>query len=138
MAVMVQHAKRIMVSFCRSHPSAIITELIRDLQVQMHDSASVVSHCRPQSVEIISAELQPSDFPPFFCVACGQHEVRGDGEGLEGEESTVRWRSAVRRKEPTPVPLPVPSDKQYFASLKTLLNLPVKQLVPLHRWSEHC
>jgi hypothetical protein len=33
MAVMVQHAKRIMVSFSHSHASAIITELIRDLQV---------------------------------------------------------------------------------------------------------
>ena len=36
MAVMVQHAKRIMVSFSHSHASAIITELIRDLQVCLH------------------------------------------------------------------------------------------------------
>ena len=35
MAVMVQHAKRIMVSFSRSHAAAIIAELIRDLQVTL-------------------------------------------------------------------------------------------------------
>ena len=34
MAAMVQQAKRIMVSFSRRHASAIVAELIRDLQVQ--------------------------------------------------------------------------------------------------------
>lgn len=33
--VMVQQAKKIMVSFSRTHPSAIVAELIRDLQVCM-------------------------------------------------------------------------------------------------------
>ncbi|CAI8040481.1 Protein furry homolog [Geodia barretti] len=124
MAVMVQHAKRIMVSFSHSHASAIITELIRDLQ----------------SVEIISAELQPSDSPPFYCMSGGQGEGRREREGKreakgsEGEEWSVRWRSAVRGREGSPVALPVPpSFKQHFASLKTLLKLPVRQLVPLHR-----
>lgn len=33
--VMVQQAKKIMVNFSRTHPSAIVAELIRDLQVHM-------------------------------------------------------------------------------------------------------
>ena len=35
MAAMIQQAKRIMVSFSRSHSSAIVAELIRDLQVRV-------------------------------------------------------------------------------------------------------
>lgn len=87
----------------------------------------------PQSVEIISAELQPSDVPPFYCMSSGQGEGKKEGDGTKGEGWTVRWRSAVRGREGSPVALPVPSNKQHFASLKSLLKLPVRQLVPLHR-----
>ena len=95
-------------------------------------------------MEIISAELQPSDSPPFYCMSGGQGEGRREREGKreakgsEGEEWSVRWRSAVRGREGSPVALPVPpSFKQHFASLKTLLKLPVRQLVPLHRYLLH-
>lgn len=41
--VMVQQAKKIMVSFSRTHPSAIVAELIRDLQV--HVKAGYIAWC---------------------------------------------------------------------------------------------
>ena len=87
-----------------------------------------------QSVEIISADLQPSDSPPFYCLAGSQSGVER-GEKSDGEEGwTVRWRAAVRGKETTAVPLPTLPSKQYYASLQPLLKLPVRQLAPLHRY----
>ena len=86
-------------------------------------------------MEIISAELQPTDLPPFFCVVGSQTEgKRGQEDEMEEEGWTVKWRSAVKESEGSPVALPVPCNKQYFANLKSLLNLPVRQLIPLHRY----
>ena len=89
-----------------------------------------------QSVEIISADLQPSELPPFYCLAAGDQPqskaVSGREEDKEGW--TLRWRAAVRGREAGPVALPTPPSKQHFASLKSLLKLPVRQLVPLHRY----
>ena len=141
MGAMIQQAKRIMVSFSRGHASAIVAELIRDLQVL----CLCVRRCGVdvfstlQSVEIISADLQPSELPPFYCLAAGdQTHSRGAserGEGREQEEGwTLKWRTAVRGREAGPVALPTPPSKQHFASLKSLLKLPVRQLVPLHRY----
>ena len=42
MSAMVQQAKRIMVSFSRTHATAIIVELIRDLQVHVLGSGCIV------------------------------------------------------------------------------------------------
>ena len=87
-------------------------------------------------MEIISAELQPSESPPFYCMAGGQQgEGRREGGATGGEGWSVRWRSAVRGREGSPVALPIPpANKQHFASLKSLLKLPVRQLAPLHRY----
>lgn len=63
----------------------------------------------------------------------GGEERQREGHRGYGEGWTVRWRSAVRGKEGSPVALPVPHNKQYFASLKSMLKLPVRQLVHLHR-----
>lgn len=88
-----------------------------------------------QSVEILSADLQPSDSPPFYCLAGGQHQAvaqRG-WEGDGGNGWAERWRATVRGKEAGAVPLPTPARKQHYASLQSVLKLPGRQLAPLHR-----
>ena len=87
-------------------------------------------------MEIISADLQLSESPPFYCLTGSAQAHSGGGESGEseaGEGWTVRWRAAVRGKESSAVPLPTPASKQYYASLQPLLKLPAKQLAPLHR-----
>ena len=88
-----------------------------------------------QSVEILSADLQPSDSPPFYCLAGGQPQAvvgrRGEGDG--GNGWAEGWRATVRGKEAGAVPLPTPARKQHYASLQSVLKLPVRQLAPLHR-----
>ena len=96
-----------------------------------------------QSVDIISADLQPSTSPPFYCLAVtgavqsqGPAERGREGDGEEGW--AVRWRNAIRGKGSSAVALPTPLSKQYYASLQTLLKLPVRQLAPLHRYVRVC
>ena len=87
---------------------------------------------------MISADLQPSDSPPFYClVATGGVSSQGSAgreEEVDGGEGwALAWRNAVRVKESRAVPLPTPPGKQYYASLQTVLKLPARQLAPLHR-----
>ena len=140
-AVMVQQAKRIMVSFSCSRASAIVAELIKDLQVQcLTVYVTVLSGCvcaLLQSVEILSVDLQPSESPPFYCLVGSQSQavVERGGEGNGGNGWAGQWRAAVRGKEAGAVALPTPARKQHYASLQSVLKLPVRQLVPLHRYS---
>lgn len=83
---------------------------------------------------MISADLQPSDSPPFYSlVAVGQPSQFTDVKD-EDDSWAVAWRASVRLKEGRPVPLPTPPSKQYYSSLRLLLKLPARQLAPLHRY----
>lgn len=86
-------------------------------------------------MDIISADLQPSDSPPFYSLLGSVQSQGSAGKGGSGESEgwAMRWRSAVKGKEA--VALPTPASKQYYASLQTLLKLPARQLAPLHRYS---
>ena len=85
-------------------------------------------------MEIISADLQPSDLPPFYSLASGD-QPQNNAVIVDEEGWTIRWRTAVRGRDTGAISLPTLSNKQYFASLKSLLKLPVRQLVPLHRYN---
>ena len=56
------------------------------------------------------------------------------GDGVEGEGWAVAWRVSVRLHEGQAIPLPLPPDKQHYASMRELLKAPTRQLAPLHRW----
>ena len=97
-----------------------------------------------QSVEMISTEVQIQDTPPFYrLLTPSQPRARQAGtvtvearigDGVEGEGWAVAWRMSMRLHEGQAIPLPLPPDKQHYASMRELLKAPTRQLAPLHRW----
>ena len=93
-----------------------------------------------QSVELLSADLQVMDTPPFYHIASAQQRgipIVMDThfslpEGMEGSRWAVAWRILVRRYEGRAVPLPMPPGKTYYASMRSMLRVPAKP-APLHR-----
>ena len=106
------------------------------MRAHVHMSACVcvyVCMCLAvQVVEMISTDLQPADSPPFYSLVGAPHEPAGR-EGKE-EGWAEEWRSKLQLKDRSPVPLPTPGSKMYYADLRTLLKLPTRQLAPLHRY----
>ena len=134
-SLMITQAKRVMVCFGHAKSNHVVTELVKDLQ----------------SVELISADLQVKESPPFYRLTTTSQQRGGGGggarplsvlettvplpEGLEGEAWAVAWRLCVKMGEGAPVPLPLPSSKTHFASLRDMLKAPARQPNPLHRYS---
>ena len=97
--------------------------------------------CVTQCVDLITAEMQPMDSPPFYRLLSRSAESGGSGsigssgsasravhQG-EGETWAVNWRISARRNEGHPLPLPTPISKRYFANMKDILKVPTRQLV---------
>ena len=87
-------------------------------------------------MELITADLQPTDSPPFFRLT-GRSSDTQTGECAEGDGWASNWRACVHRSEGLPVPLPSPRDKLFFASMKDMLkvHLPLRQMINLHRYA---
>ena len=83
-------------------------------------------------MDIISADLQPSDSPPYYsCQAVHSPKDQMEKEGVgkvRGGDEMEEWSEGEGG-----CALPTPASKQYYASLQTLLKLPARQLAPLHR-----
>lgn len=110
-------AKKVCLYFSHSHYKTVIHELIKELQC----------------VELITAELQPLDSPPFFRLT-GHSSAAQAEELVEGDGWAVNWRVCVHTSEGLPVPLPSPQHKRFFASMKDMLKVPVRQMINLHRY----
>lgn len=96
---------------------------------------------------MISSDIQVTDSPPYYHVTSHHHHhhhhSRYNGEtgvvsgeppgGLEGAGWATAWRTAVQHSPGHPVPLPLPSVKQYYANMKDMLRAPIKQPSALHR-----
>ena len=98
------------------------------------------THTHVQSVEMLSADLQVMDKPPFYQLhSTGLRPVAMETElplfeGVEGSSGwAITWRLSVRMHEGRGVPLPMPPGKQYYASMREMLKVPSRQLAPLHR-----
>ena len=100
-----------------------------------------------QSVEMISADIQVTDSPPYYHVTSHHHAhsryngvpgtgvVSGETSGVqEGAGWAAAWRTAVQRSPCHPVPLPLPAMKLYYANMKDMLRAPIKQPSALHRY----
>ena len=115
-----------MVYFSHTHSSIIIHELLREL------------HC----VDLITAEVFPSEAPPFYRVS-GRGSESGSLKRDSSHHSTswnideaqwaVNWRIEVRSNEGQATPLPTPNNTTFYASMKETLKLPCRQVAHLHR-----
>lgn len=110
-----------MIYFSHTHSKAIIHELMRELQC----------------VELITAEVQLTDTPPYYRLTsrtCDTHKDQSNSlKEFEGEQWAVNWRIEVRNSEGQATPLPVPASMMFFASMKDILKLPCRQLINMHR-----
>ena len=94
-----------------------------------------------QSVEMISADIQVTDSPPYYHVTSHHAHSRYNGSTVGGDSSggqegagwAAAWRAMVQMRPGQPVPLPLPAMKQYYASMKDILKAPIKQPSALHR-----
>ena len=90
---------------------------------------------------MISADIQVTDSPPYYHVTSHHAHPRYNGgtgtrdtsDGHEGAGWAMAWRTAVQLNRDHPVPLPLPSVKQYYANMKDILRAPIKQPSALHR-----
>ena len=98
---------------------------------------------------MISSDIQVTDSPPYYHVTAHHHAhhhahsrynggtgVAVSGEppgGQEGAGWATAWRRAIQHNPGHPVPLPLPSVKQYYANMKDVLRAPIKQPSALHR-----
>lgn len=97
--------------------------------------------CGMQCVDLITAEMQPMDSPPFYRLVSRSAESGGTGsvgsssstsraaQQVEGETWAVSWRISARTNEGHALPLPAPISKRYFANMKDVLKVPTRQLV---------
>ena len=94
-----------------------------------------------QSVEMISSDIQVTDSPPYYHVTTHNTHTRYDDGKVTKETSygdggagwALAWRTAIQNNPECPVPLPLPSVKQYYAKVKDLLRVPIKQPSVLYR-----
>lgn len=80
--------------------------------------------------------LHPQDCPPFYRFV-GRYSDSQTDPSMTGQMDrdgwAINWRVSVRSSDGLPVPLPSPRDKLFFASMKEMLKVPVRQMVSLHR-----
>lgn len=86
----------------------------------------------------ITVDLQALESPPFFRFI-GRYTDTQTGDfamdaSLNGDGWAVNWRLNVCHSDGLPVPLPYPQHKLFFASMKDMLKVPVRQMVNLHRY----
>ena len=87
-------------------------------------------------MEPITAELHPQDCPPFYRFVGRYSDSQTDSSmagQIDRDGWAINWRVSIRNSDGLPVPLPSPRHKLFFASMKDMLKVPVRQMVNLHR-----
>ena len=92
-----------------------------------------------QCVELITAEVHPNEAPPFYRLTSRSVDNHGRSvddqstwQETNGESWAAKWRIEVRTNEGQPIPLPIPTNRKFFASMKDILRIPCRH-INMHR-----